>query len=170
MQRMFRQTDQIDRQNGWLVGWSVGWNRVRALRGKEKNKKSKVFAVDRSIDISHSHPTPIPSEKVCPSPHPHYPSHPIRSDHPPTIPIHRLEKAPRTFNFSNACKWLLVLMRFDLKRQLVPFLVHARTDRQTDRSVSCLRKLFVWQRVCVAEVVFFLPSCERSGFCYIFFF
>lgn len=143
MQRMFRQTDQIDRQNGWLVGWSVGWNRVRALRGKEKNKKSKVFAVDRSIDISHSHPTPIPSEKVCPSPHPHYPSHPIRSDHPPTIPIHRLEKAPRTFILSNACKWLLVLMRFDLKRQLVPFLVHTRTDRQTDRSVSCLRKLFV---------------------------
>lgn len=121
-------------QNGWLESCARStW--------KRKKKESKVFAIDRSIDISHSHPE-RESLSVPPSP-PLYPSHPIRSDHPPTIPIHRLEKAPRTFNFSNACKWLLVLMRFDLKRQLVPFLVHTRTDRQTDRSVSCLRKLFV---------------------------
>lgn len=133
MQRMFRQTDQTD-QNGWLVGIVCA---LYVEKKKIRNLKSSP-SIDRSIS-----PTPIPSEKVCPSPHPHYPSHPIRSDHPPTIPIHRLEKAPRTFNFSNACKWLLVLMRFDLKRQLVPFLVHTRTDRQTDRSVSCLRKLFV---------------------------
>lgn len=77
MQRMFRQTDQIDRQNGWLVGIVC----ALYLRGKEKKKIHKVFAVDRSIDISHSHP----EREGLPVPPPPTPiTHPIQSD--PIIP------------------------------------------------------------------------------------
>lgn len=130
----------------------VGWNRVRALRGKEKNKKSKVFAVDRSIDISHSHPE-RESLPVPPPPLP-IPSNPIRSSPHDTYPSAGESSTYIQFFQCMQVAACIDEIRSETTACAVP---SSYTDRQTDRQVCILFTEAVC--VCVWLRSSFFSSC-----------
>lgn len=146
MQRMFRQTDQTD-QNGWLVGIVCA---LYVEKKKIRNLKSSP-SIDRSIS-----PTPIPSEKVCPSPHPHYPSHPIRSDHPPHDTYPSAGESSTYIQFFQCMQVAACIdeIRSETTACAVP---SSYTDRQTDRQVCILFTEAVC--VCVWLRSSFFSSC-----------